>query len=156
MKAFQKSCLLGMTILLLTGCDRGSKDPSDAASNVVPPPEPVAVIPADDPESVAAIEAITDKIRRNGDNIIDVDYRDLQIDDSALTPLSGLPRLRALRLAKTPIGDEGLKTIGQLASLEDLDLRNCPITDDGLASLAPLSKLKALRLSGETGDCGVT
>ncbi|MEM1069067.1 MAG: hypothetical protein AAGI63_09240, partial [Planctomycetota bacterium] len=143
-------CLMGISV----GCT-GVEDEVSVPQPVVAT-ETVASPSTDDAGSVAMIESITDKVRRSGDNIIDVDFRGLQIDDTALQSLMGLPKLRAVRLAGTSITDEGLKTIGMIESLEDLDLRNCAVSDTGLAHLTSLKKLKALRLSGDSGDCTVS
>ena len=76
------------------------------------------MIPEDDAEAVSAVLDRTDKIRRDNDRIIEVDYRGTTIDDSALALLGKLPRLRSVVLAGTAVTDDALKSLGQIATLE--------------------------------------
>jgi len=114
------------------------------------------MVAADDSVAVTAIEAVTEKFRRdrNG-SIIEVDFRGTEVDNSDLEPLAKLPRLRSVLLLGTAITDDGLPSLAQIATLENLDLRDCKVSNAGLAHLAPLSKLKALKLSGKNGSCSV-
>ena len=157
---FARSWFVTLSLLLCLGCDRqtNTTPPAEtdlaASANVVAAVKPVSA----DPESaVAAIEAVTTKVRRDSSgSIIDVDFRGLDVTDGDLVPLVELPRLRAVRLGGTAVTDAAMTTIGQIVGLEDLDLRDCGITDDGLAELSGLKRLKALRLSGKSGACSVS
>ena len=156
---YRNMTLLVVVLVLLVGCDRQTKTQTTlpAKSDSVQPAEPAkAVAPSDDAEAVAAIEQLTDKIRKEDDQIIEVDFRGKTIDDSATESLPKLPRLRSVLLAGTAITDAALPAIGEISTLENLDLRDCAISDAGLAHLTSLSRLKALRLSGKSGDCSVS
>ena len=157
---FARFLVLIAGLSLFVGCNSDTTPSSSVVSEVGTSGDAGPVVgstPADPKEAVAAIEAVTKKVRRDSAGfIIDVDFRDLVISDSDLIPLTELKRLRAVRLGGTAVTDEALKTIGQLSNLEDLDLRECGISDDGLAALSQLNKLKALRLSGKSGACSVS
>ena len=157
---FARLYVIVVGLVIAVGCTR---EPVDVAA--VDPASQGAVggaaiaeaTPVDPGDAVLAIEAVTDKVRRDAaGNIIDVDFRGLDISDEELLPLIQLPRLRAVRLGGTAVTDEVMKTIAGIASLEDLDLRDCGISDDGLAHLVGLKRLKALRLSGKSGACSVS
>jgi Leucine rich repeat/Leucine Rich repeat len=148
-------CCVAVSVLAL-GC----------SSSTAPPPAPVDPVehslpaataaPSDDAEAVAAIEAVTDKLRRDQDQVIEVDFRGSEVKDADLSALTKLPSLKSVLLAETQVTDEGLKSLGQVTTLESLDLRECKVTDAGLAHLVPLAKLKVLKLSGKNGDCQVS
>ncbi|QDS87520.1 Leucine Rich repeats (2 copies) [Rosistilla ulvae] len=149
-----------LLILALTGCstkpaaDSAGGEP-DAAATAAAEPKP-APTPKDDPEAVAAIMNVTEKVRRDGDGlIIEVDYRGTSVADADLAPLTKLPRLRSVLLLGTPITGEALTTLAQIESLENLDLRDTAVDDSSLEHLVGHRRLKALRLSGKSGDCSV-
>jgi len=68
------------------------------------------------------------------------------IRDEDLTCLQGLPRLQALWLHDTAIGDAGVKAFSGNSALEELSLRTTRVTDAGLADLAGLRRLEFLYL----------
>ena len=150
------ACLLLAVVIFTVGCTRKAAEPTKDSPT---PPSKAASIdtPADDADAVKAIEAITDKVRRDGDGrIIEVDFRGQTIDDSIVLELPKLPRLRSVLLSGTGITDEALKSLGNISTLENLDLRDCGVSDAGLAHLSSLAKLKALKLSGRSGACSVS
>lgn len=66
-----------------------------------------------------------------------------------LTPLSPLlPRLKALRLAESPLVDDTLRMLAGATGLTVLYLTDTAVTDDGLELLAGLKNLLVLDLSG--------
>ncbi|MCA9267171.1 MAG: hypothetical protein KDA41_01810, partial [Planctomycetales bacterium] len=148
-----KTCRLAMLrgwlmcgwLLLLCGCPTGETPTTTEGPTTGGAP---AAGPADDAAAVAALEALSAKLARDdGGHVIEVNFRDLQIDDAALAHLAGLPQLRSVLLNKTAVTDQGLATLGQIETLENLDLRGCATTNDGVAHLAGLAKLRGLRLS---------
>lgn len=157
---FARLSFVVVCLVFAVGCNREPRDVvavNPRAGDATTAKVVAEVVPADPEDAVLAIEAVTDKLRRDASgNIVDVDFRGLEISDMDLIPLVQLPRLRAVRLGGTAVTDDGMKTIAGIASLEDLDLRDCGISDDGLAHLVGLNKLKALRLSGKSGACSVS
>lgn len=146
-------------LLFCSGCTP-TEDAQDASSTAgVDSSEPVASTPLvqDGEHAVEVIETVAGGVRRDSDGlIIDVDFRGTQVSADSISLLAELPRLRAVRLGGTGVGDDACTELGKLQSLEDLDLRDCPVSDTGLAALVDLPKLKALRLSGKNGECSVS
>ena len=92
---FARSLFVTLTFLLCLGCDRQTNTAPPAASdlaasaNIVAAVKPVSA----DPESaVAAIEAVTTKVRRDSSgSIIDVDFRGLDVKDGDLVKIERGP-----------------------------------------------------------------
>ncbi len=131
---------------LLCGCrpadPSSASDATQAKANVV----------ADTAEDVQAISASGAKLARDsGGNVTEVDFRGVAVDDGLLGHISGLPKLRSIRLNDTGIGDSAMDCVGNVATLERLDLRGCAISNDGLARLASLKRLRAVQLMGKDG-----
>lgn len=57
-------------------------------------------------------------------------------------------QITVLDLARTPIGDKALSSIGKMKRLTKLDLRQTAITDRGVAALSKLKELRTLNLYG--------
>ena len=141
--------------VLLSGCNTQTSPPAAKALPKADASKQTATTATDEPDAVTTIEAITDKIRRDGSSIIEVDFRGKNVTDASLEPLTKLPRLRSVLLLGTDITDDGLKSLGKIPELQNLDLRECAVSNDGLAHLTSLKKLKALKLSGKNGKCSV-
>ncbi len=119
-----------VTIIGLIGCSRtpinnGGKPQATAkAANKAP---------ADDAESVKALEALGVQLKKDGNgNVTSADFRGVEISDTDLSPLAGLKSVR------------------------NLDLRDCAVTNEGMPALAGLTSLRALRFSGKSGATDVT
>ena len=67
--------------------------------------------------------------------------------DDGLCQLDGLRRLKRLDLARTRVGDEGLRALVALPSLEVLNLDYTLVTRNGLAHLAKAERLVDLALN---------
>ncbi|MFG0256097.1 MAG: hypothetical protein ACF787_13545, partial [Rhodopirellula sp. JB053] len=116
------SCLFVLLTLAIVGCSSRTPD-SEASPNAgdatsgapdeTTSEKVAAPLPTDPSDAVAAIEAVTTKMRRDGNGlIIEVDFRGTEVTDAALEPLSQLPRLRSVLLGGTTISDDSLKPIG--------------------------------------------
>ena len=79
-------------------------------------------------------------------NAVEISFQHPDADDSWITPIKGLGKLKRLHLEKTKITDKALDTVGAIDSLEYLNLYKTTITDGGLDKLKKLKKLKALYL----------
>ncbi len=137
--------ILCLSLLLFGGCgstaDTNSPSTGEGSASR-------SIVTPDDDSVVAAVESVTEKLRRDGNgSIIEVDFRDTPVTDADLEPLARLPRLRSVLLLGTGVTDAGLQSIGKISTLENLDLRKCKVSDSGLAELSSLAKLKALKLS---------
>ncbi len=162
------SFIILTSLVCFTACNRsaetpsGSASPSITGSPITEEAQAAPVLVSDDESAVMTVQSAAKNLRRDGDGlIIDVDFRGAvsegsTLDLAVIQALTEFPRLRAVRLGGTGVGDEVCGVLGQLQALEDLDLRDCPVSDDGLASLEQLPKLKALRLSGKNGECSVS
>jgi hypothetical protein len=64
------------------------------------------------------------------------------VTDAGVAHLTGLTRLRRLKLCDTHVTDAGLASLEGLTDLEELDLHGTSITDAGLAHLGVLAKLR--------------
>ena len=144
--------------LLALGCNSSTSiAPETVNAKKAPEVSKKISVTPDDAASVSTIEALADKFRRDGnENLIEVDFRGATIDDSNLSALKMLPKIRSVLLSGTDVTDEGMKVLGTISTLENLDLRDCAISDDGLASLSSLGKIKAIKLSGKSGGCTVS
>ena len=79
-------------------------------------------------------------------NAVEISFQHPDADDSWITPIKGLGKLKRLHLEKTKITDKALDTVGAIDSLEYLNLYKTTVTDGGLDKLKKLKKLKALYL----------
>ncbi len=152
-------CCSLVLLFCVTGCSPSESNVDANRGNDVANPQVALQMPIDedDVEALFHVEAAAQSVRRDAEAFaIDVDFRGGNVTPQALVGLSGLRRLRAVRLGGTGVGDEACAALGVLPTLEDLDLRDCPVSDAGLASLVDLPKLKALRLSGKNGECSVS
>ena len=84
---------------------------------------------------------------------VSLDSATLQVASSRATD-ADVERLLAVReniaeldLARAPLTDRALATIGRLTNLQTLRLDRTPITDAGVAALAPLQQLASLNLN---------
>lgn len=86
-----------------------------------------------------------------------LDLSFLDLGDSALTALAGLPALRGLSIAFAgEVTDRVIDTLGSLRSLEVLDVAGSAITPAGIERLARMPQLRDLGLSDcdpETIEC---
>ena len=71
---------------------------------------------------------------------------EVQVGDSRLEHLAGLPNLQVLTLSGTLVTDKGMRSIGELASLQELSLTDTRIGGEGLKHLHSLTNLKRLWL----------
>jgi len=118
-------------LLLVAGCQSGetgapdkAPEPAPAATGETQTSAEPSVAKTDDAQAVAALEALTKGLKRDGEGcVIEVDFRGATIDDGALAHLSGLQRVRSVVLAETGITDTGLKTLGAVPTLQ------CKITN---------------------------
>lgn len=80
-----------------------------------------------------------------------LDLRDCAISNAGLAHLTGLEKLRALRLSgksgATTVDDAGMESVAKLTNLRALLLDYLWISEVGLAELAPLKDLSELYLS---------
>ncbi|MFK7779425.1 MAG: hypothetical protein QM501_15075 [Gimesia sp.] len=155
MNLFRETTILVLFLSLLVGCSKESaekkSDPGKSPDvNKAKTPAKVEV----SKEELKLAEALTAagaKLKTDKDSfVIEVDFRNANIDDSALQGIEGLSRLRSLLLNKTKITDAALEPVGKIQTLENLDLRDCSLNNKALSHLTGLSKLKALRLSGNS------
>ncbi len=84
---------------------------------------------------------------------VSLDAAGLHVSSSRATD-ADVERLLAVRenlaeldLARAPITDRALATIGRLTNLQSLRLDRTPVTDAGVATLAPLAQLASLNLN---------
>ena len=92
-----------------------------------------------------------------------LDLRGADVRGSGLENLANLKQLQEISLIGVPLGDEGMKWIGQLSALRKLrheapDKKGIPvITDAGLAAITDLSNLELLELeSTQISDAGIS
>ena len=86
-----------------------------------------------------------------------LDLRDCPVTDKGMSHLTGLSKLKSLRLSgksgACTVGDEGMKHVGTLSALKVLAADNLWISEDGLKSLTNLKNLQELYLAETTiGD----
>ena len=81
-----------------------------------------------------------------------IDFGGTAIKDEMLAKLTGMPKLKRIRLDETSISDNGCKTISQFGSLDEIHLSKSKLTDRGLAELGKLPRLTLLFLA----NCNVT
>jgi parallel beta-helix repeat protein len=81
------------------------------------------------------------------ENLTAVYMVDTPVSDAGLIPLSKLPRLEVLWVARTQMTAVGLGHVAKMKSLRWLLLDDLPITDDDLALLKGLKNLTTLSLS---------
>ncbi len=79
-------------------------------------------------------------------NAVEISFQHPDTDDSWITPIKNLGKLKRLHLEKTKITDKALDTVGAISSLEYLNLYKTAVTDGGMDKLKNLKKLKALYL----------
>ena len=58
-----------------------------------------------------------------------------------------IPKVKRLRLDRTPVTNDGLKHLGKLTQLERLTLKGTKISDQGLVHLRGLHRLREIDLS---------
>lgn len=81
--------------------------------------------------------------------VVHVNLYGPNVTDHVLAKLSGLPRLRELRVHRAIVSDQGLVHLRHLTQLRTLVLANCPrVTDAGLHNLRAMSSLRELSLRG--------
>ncbi len=81
--------------------------------------------------------------------LVELERLDLHNNNlKCLPPLTGLTRLRALRLNGNPLGDPDGKLYQIAPGLQELDLSHTQITDEGLPSLGSFKLLEMLNLNG--------
>ena len=74
----------------------------------------------DDPASVAALQQLGAKIKRDkNNNVAEVNFRDVEVANDDLQWLSGLPNIRGVLLTERNIDDDGLAMLGRLATLQN-------------------------------------
>jgi hypothetical protein len=74
-------------------------------------------------------------------------------DDAALARLEPLADLIVeAELARTPVTDAGLATVGRWTNLRSLDLSRTRASSQGMVALAGLSRLEALNLTDSAVD----
>ncbi len=79
-------------------------------------------------------------------NAVEISFQHPDTDDSWITPIKGLSKLKRLHLEKTKVTDKSLSIVGAIGSLEYLNLYKTAVTDRGLEKLNNLKKLKTLYL----------
>jgi hypothetical protein len=79
-------------------------------------------------------------------NAVEISFQHPDTDDSWITPIKNLGKLKRLHLEKTKITDKALDTVGAIVSLEYLNLYKTAVTDGGMDKLKNLENLKALYL----------
>ena len=79
-------------------------------------------------------------------NAVEISFQHPDTDDSWITPIKNLDKLKRLHLEKSKITDKALDTVGAIGSLEYLNLYKTAVTDGGMDKLKNLKKLKALYL----------
>ena len=79
-------------------------------------------------------------------NAVEISFQHPDTNDSWITPIKNLGKLKRLHLEKTKITDKALDTVGAISSLEYLNLYKTAVTDGGMDKLKNLKKLKALYL----------
>ena len=123
--------------------------------------EPSAVTPIrapalpDDPEAVAALEALNVKLLKNSKGLVILaNATQADVDDAALKHFQGLHHLAYLDLSTRPITDEGIALLGDLSVLQELYLVDTQVTDAVLPQVAKLKHLEILALArtGVTGS----
>ncbi len=62
--------------------------------------------------------------------------------------------IEEVELARTPVTDAGLASIGRSTALRSLDLSCTKVTGQGVAALAGLPRLEALNLTNSAVDAG--
>ena len=80
----------------------------------------------------------------------------LAFDDAGLREIGKLPELLELRLAGTPVTDDGLVHLKGLRYLRSLNLRQSKVTDAGLRHLVGLKHLRRLELDKLPSDAGLS
>ncbi len=84
---------------------------------------------------------------REGDEIVDIDFKWMRLTDDALPHLQHLVSLKRLSIRGAEITDEGLEALLPLQDLEELNLGRTPITDAGLGALKEFPQLRLLDVS---------
>ena len=84
---------------------------------------------------------------REGDDIVDIDFKWMRLTDEALRHLNQLSSLKRLNVHGADITDEGLAELIPLRNLEELNLGRTRITDAGIAVLKELPRLRRLDVS---------
>lgn len=74
------------------------------------------------------------------------------ITDETAPKLESFGSLKSLGLAGSPLGDQGLASLGKLPELESLSLENSQVSDAGLSNLRELKQLRELNLA----QCQIT
>mgnify|MGYP001372630919 CR=1 FL=1 len=73
-------------------------------------------------------------------NAVEISFQHPDTDDSWITPIKNLGKLKRLHLEKTKITDKALDTVGAISSLEYLNLYQTAVTDGGMDKLKNLKK----------------
>ena len=127
-------------------------EPTDQATSTQSAKEKKPTQAQDDPEAVKSLESLGATLKKDKDGqTVEVSFRGTTVDESFLTALAKLPRLKSLVLTESGVTDENLKNIGSLKTLRNLDLRGCKTSNAGIAALSGLTDLQALRLNGKNG-----
>ncbi len=130
-----------------------------AASHAEPSRPPLDQLPKAERE---ALHAIQGKIGRVEFDLVSHRVTGLDLGSPRLSEdllgelvpsLQELHELQQLALANAPIGDKGLKVLGNLSRLAVLNLGFTQVSDQGLSHLRPLLNLWVLHLPG-TQVCG--
>ena len=90
--------------------------------------------------------ALLKHLKEAGENIVQMDLSNTNIDDEMLAIVKDLPHLNRLALDQTSISDKGLANLANLNFLEYLNLYKTQVTDAGLDQLKALPALKSIYL----------
>ena len=104
----------------LSGCPQDSGSGTPGAGSAGPRAQAPPVEP-DDPAAVAALDKLAASLTRDNGFVVEVNFRDTEIDDSALEYLTGLRHVSSVLLNNTAITDAGLASIGKLDRIQGSD-----------------------------------
>ncbi len=130
----------GITVPILLTARLGiAADPSQTESNIAKRGQE---------DVVRTIRKLGGRVQRDAEGeVISVHFQGNALDCD-LQRLNAFGGLRALNLASTLIGDEGLAHLADIDTLEDLNLSDCPrVTDVGLRHVSKLRNLTSLTVS---------
>ncbi len=80
------------------------------------------------------------------DDMLELDFQGMEVDDQALKYVSDFKNLRKMDLHRTDVTDAGLAKIAELKNLENLDLFAVNINGSGIHELAKIPNLTQLNL----------
>ena len=129
------------------GCDRAAKPPAKQANTQ----QVIEKITPDNPESIAALEAIDFQLKKSTlkDGTQGVTELSISADSDiseSMHHLAGLPNVRIAKFTGTGLDDKGMEAIESLQKLERLDLSESRVTDKTLESVVKLPNLQVLQL----------